>query len=63
MPANRATPDPETRHRLLFLATLFAVRGMEPEDAYKTAVYYVAGPGRGRTWISALAEHDSQPRN
>jgi hypothetical protein len=58
MAANRATRDPETRHRLLFLATSFAMRGMKPEDAYRTALYYVDGPGRGHTWIAALAEHD-----
>ena len=31
---------------------------MEPDDAYKTALYYTEGAGRGRTWISALAEGD-----
>jgi hypothetical protein len=58
MAANRATRDPETRHRLFFLATSFAMRGMEPEDAYATALYYVDGPGRRQTWMAALAEHD-----
>jgi hypothetical protein len=27
---------------------------MEPDDAYKTALYYTEGAGRGRTWIRAL---------
>jgi hypothetical protein len=37
---------------------------MEPEEAYKTALYYVEGPGRGRSWISALRDYDSpQPRD
>ena len=32
---------------------------MEPDDAYKTALYYTEGAGRGRTWIRALAEVDA----
>jgi hypothetical protein len=32
---------------------------MPPEEAYAAARYYVEGSGRGRTWISALAEHKS----
>jgi hypothetical protein len=59
MAADRATRDPVTRHRLFFLATAFAMRGMNPEDAYRSALYYVDGPGRGQNWIAALAEHDS----
>jgi hypothetical protein len=50
--------NPEKRHRLFFLATSLAMRGMEPEDAYEAALFYVDGPGRGRTWVSALAEYD-----
>jgi hypothetical protein len=46
------------RRRLFLLATAFVARGMEPDEAYNEAVYYVDGPGRGRTWISALATHD-----
>jgi hypothetical protein len=58
MAANRATRTPETRHRLFFLATSFAMRGMKPEDAYHTALYYVEGPGRRQSWMSALADYD-----
>jgi hypothetical protein len=46
------------RRRLFLLATGFVARGMEPDEAYNTAVYYVHGAGRGRTWISALTAHD-----
>ncbi len=61
MAADDATRDAETRHRLLFLATSFAMRGMAPEEAYKAALYYVEGPGRGRSWIAALRDFDSPP--
>jgi hypothetical protein len=44
---------------LFFLAASFAMRGMKPEEAYETALYYVDGPGRGRTWIAALTEYES----
>jgi hypothetical protein len=50
--------DP-ARRRLFLLATAFVARGMPPEEAYAAARYYVEGSGRGRTWISALAEHKS----
>ena len=33
---------------------------MAPEEAYKIALRYVQGPGRGRTWISALAEQEDR---
>ena len=41
------------------MATAFVARGLEPNEAYTTAFYYVYGPGRGRTCISALAEQDA----
>jgi hypothetical protein len=31
---------------------------MDADQAYKTALYYVDGLGRGRTWIRALADQD-----
>jgi hypothetical protein len=53
--------DP-ARRRLFLLATAFVARGMPPEEAYAAARYYVEGSGRGRTWISALAEHEADVR-
>jgi len=50
--------EPEARRRLFFLATSFAMRGMRPNEAYTTALYYVEGPGRGTTWATALKEYD-----
>jgi hypothetical protein len=50
--------EPEARRRLFFLATSLAMRGMKPEEAYTTALYYVEGPGRGITWTAALSEFD-----
>jgi hypothetical protein len=44
--------EPEACRRLFFLATSFAMRGMKKE-AYTTALYYVEGPGRGKTWAAA----------
>ena len=32
---------------------------MKPYDAYKTALYYAEGAGRGLTWIGALADVDA----
>src|SRR5215216_2407385 len=52
------TSDP-TRCSLFLVATAFVARGLEPNEAYTTAFYYVYGPGRGRTWISAVAEQDA----
>jgi hypothetical protein len=46
------------QRRLFLLATAFVTRGMKPDDAHKTALYYIKGAGRGRTWISALVEQD-----
>jgi hypothetical protein len=48
------------RRRLFLVATSLVARGMKPDEAYKTALYYTEGPGRGRTWISALAEQDDR---
>jgi hypothetical protein len=65
-PARPAKPIPNpsssAQRRLFLLATGLITRGMKPEDAYRTALYYIEGPGRGRTWISALAEHDDRGR-
>ena len=47
------------RHRLFLLATALVARGMEPGEAYATALRYIQGSGRGRTWISVLAECES----
>jgi hypothetical protein len=33
---------------------------MEPHRAYSTALHYIEGPGRGRTWMSALGEEDAR---
>jgi hypothetical protein len=46
------------RRRVFLLATAFVTRGMDPDEAYRHAVYYAHGQGRGRTWISALTAHD-----
>ena len=56
----KAAPPPTSprQRRLVLLATAFVTRGMEPEDAYKAALHYTQGSGRGRTWINALAEQD-----
>lgn len=35
-------------------------RGMTPKDAYDKALYYTNGPGRGQTWVSALADQDRE---
>jgi hypothetical protein len=51
---------PAARHRLFLLATALVARGMRPDQAYKTALHYIEGPGRGRTWMSALAEEDAR---
>jgi hypothetical protein len=48
----------QQRRRMFLLATAFVTRGMDPDEAYRHAVYYTHGPGRGRTWISALTAHD-----
>jgi hypothetical protein len=48
------------QHRLFLLGTAFMARGMNAEDAYSKALYYTEGPGRGQTWISALAEQDRE---
>jgi len=47
------------RRRLFLLATALVTRGLEPNEAYIRAFDYVYGRGRGRTWISALAELDA----
>ena len=52
-------PISSARRRLFLIATALVARGMEPYDAYKTALYYAEGTGRGRTWIRALAEVDA----
>jgi hypothetical protein len=52
-----AASNPAQR-RLFLLATALVVRGMEPNEAYIAAFYYVFGPGRGRNWLSALAEQE-----
>ena len=58
--AQKQAPIPisSARRRLFLIATALVARAMEPDDAYKTALYYAEGAGRGRTWISALAEVD-----
>lgn len=48
------------KRRLYLLATNFVARGMAPEEAYRTALRYVQGSGRGRTWISAVAEQEDR---
>jgi len=59
--AQKQAPIPisSARRRLFLIATALVARGMEPHDAYKTALYYAEGAGRGRTWIRALAEIDA----
>ena len=48
------------RRRLFLLATALVKRGMDPKSAYNTALYYIDGPGRGRTWVRALAECEAE---
>jgi hypothetical protein len=48
------------QRRLFLLGTAVMTRGMKAEDAYSKALYYTEGPGRGQTWISALAEQDRE---
>jgi hypothetical protein len=52
-------PSNADRHRLFILATALIARGMTPDQAYKTALHYTTGAGRGQTWISALKDEDS----
>jgi hypothetical protein len=52
-------PSSSAQRRLFVLATSLVARGMEPKAAYENALHYIQGPGRGRTWIRALAEQDS----
>jgi hypothetical protein len=35
---------------------------MKPDEAYKIALYYTEGPGRGLTWITALTEQDDSEK-
>ena len=56
------TPSSPAQHRLLLLETAFTTRGLNPDEAHEAALRYVHGPGRGRNWITALAElGDPQP--
>ena len=48
------------QRRLFLLGTAFMARGMKAEDAYKTALYYAEGPGRGQNWIRILVERDRE---
>jgi hypothetical protein len=48
------------QRRLFLLGTAFMARGMNAEEAYRKALYYTEGPGRGQTWISAVAEQDRE---
>ncbi len=43
--------EPEARRRLFFLATSFAMRGMKPNEAYATALYY---------WPAKTPPHQTQ---
>jgi hypothetical protein len=45
-----------TNGRKGLLGTALVTRGMKPDEAYKIALYYIEGPGRGLTWITALNE-------
>jgi hypothetical protein len=56
----RVGSNNHAQRRLFLLGTAFMARGMKPEDAYNKALYYTKGPGRGQTWISALAEQDRE---
>jgi hypothetical protein len=40
------------------VASALITRGMDPDQAYRTALYYTEGPGRAQPWINALAEVD-----
>jgi hypothetical protein len=57
--AGEPKQDDEARHRLFLLATALIARGMKPAEAYSTAIHYIHGAGRGRTWIAALAEYEA----
>jgi hypothetical protein len=59
--AERANPGGAARHRLFLLSTALVARGMEPAEAYRRALRYVEGDGRGRTWIQVLAECEAAP--
>jgi hypothetical protein len=52
------TANSAARRRMFLLGTALVARGMRPDEAYKTALAYIEGPGRGRTWMSVLAEQD-----
>ena len=49
-------PGSSARRRLFMVASALITRGMDPDQAYKTALYYAEGPGRGQPWINALTE-------
>jgi hypothetical protein len=59
-PKQASSGSSAARHRLFLLATALVARGMKPDQAYKIALYYIQGPGRGRTWMNALAEEDAR---
>jgi hypothetical protein len=50
------------QRRLCLLGTALVTRGMKPDEAYKIALYYIEGPGRGLTWITALNEQNGSEK-
>ena len=60
-PTVTPTPSSPAQHRLLLLETALTTRGLNPDEAHEAALRYVHGPGRGRNWISALAELGDPP--
>ena len=55
-PERDLTPGSPARRRLFMVATALITRGMDPDQAYQTALYYTEGPGRAQPWINALSE-------
>jgi hypothetical protein len=56
IPERVQIPSSPERRRLFMVASALITRGMDPGEAYKTALYYTEGPGRTQPWVHALAE-------
>jgi hypothetical protein len=62
-PKQATTASSTERRRLFLLGTALVARGMEPDEAFRTALHYIEGPGSGQNWMSALSEVDRRATN